>query len=76
MKLSLIIEELEANEISTLKSLWCILNGTGWTSMAASHLVCNGHDDFTECTQALVDGLCLFQSSTLRSRILQSLTSC
>ena len=26
IKLSLIIKELEANEISTLKSLWCILN--------------------------------------------------
>ena len=26
--LSLIIKELEANEISTLKSLWCILNLT------------------------------------------------
>ena len=25
IKLSLIIKELEANEISTLKSLWCIL---------------------------------------------------
>ena len=26
IKLSLIINELEANEMSTLKSLWCILN--------------------------------------------------
>ena len=28
IKLSLIIKELEANEISTLKNLWCILKTT------------------------------------------------
>ena len=29
IKLSLIIKEIEANEISTLKSLWCILKTEG-----------------------------------------------
>ena len=35
--LSLIIKELEANEISTLKSLWCILNCINKTYFEVHH---------------------------------------
>lgn len=35
--------------------------------MLDSDLVCDGHDDFTEGTQTLVDGLSLLQPSPLRA---------
>ena len=38
IKLSLGIKELEANEISTLKSLWCILNHAGLIGRESSTL--------------------------------------
>ena len=55
--LSLIIKELEAKEISTLKSLWCILNFFSLRSLIYNLILIGFHTHQTLCNRRKSHGL-------------------